>query len=133
LASGDEVEFLLGQFDHNFHFYPTFQRDAEQFRKVLQFRCPAYSVLTIEKLGTQSPKCLIFWTMHQPLASATIPPKRKAQEGRNWKPHSYNLQDRKATLKCEREGGFALQAAAIARELAGFIWAIARRVPPAAG
>jgi hypothetical protein len=30
----------------------------------------------------------------------------------SWKSHSsYNLQDRKATLNCEREGGFAYQAA----------------------
>jgi hypothetical protein len=53
LASGDQVEVLLGQFDQNFHFYPTFQRDAENPGKVLQLRIPRKGMLTIEKIGMQ--------------------------------------------------------------------------------
>jgi hypothetical protein len=53
LASGDEVEVLLGQFNQNFHFYPTFQRDAEQSTKSSAVTGTPQGMLTIKKFGTQ--------------------------------------------------------------------------------
>jgi hypothetical protein len=81
-----------------------------------------------------------FLTRHHPLASATIPPKKEGP-GVSSGPGGLEMEitsflqpsGPKSNTSCDGRAAFASQAAAIAREPAGFIWAIARRVLPTAG
>jgi hypothetical protein len=68
---------------------PLFQRDAEQFRKSSPVPVPRLEHINHRKARNATLKIVNFLTRHEPLASATIPPKGRprtsapGQDGRN--------------------------------------------------